>query len=114
MSWIGIFPGPGTFLDRFVTGGASNRIGFSSERFDELIQELAPKTQSRDLRFDLMSEAEKIFMQEVPVIPLYSRNGKHLVQTSVRGYYPNILEYRNFKQVSLDPAVGVWQWPSED
>ncbi|MEP0202776.1 MAG: peptide ABC transporter substrate-binding protein [Halioglobus sp.] len=114
MSWIGSFPGPGTFLDRFVTGGASNRIGFSSERYDELIQQIAPKAKSRDLRFDFMSEAEKIFMQEVPVIPLYNRNGKHLVQPSVQGYYPNILEYRNFKQVSLDPDAGVWQWPSED
>jgi oligopeptide transport system substrate-binding protein len=114
MGWIGSFLDPGTFLNRFTTHGTSNRTGYSDPRYDEIIEQLAPAALTRDRRFELMAEAESLFMQQYAIIPLYSYNGKHLVQPSVQGYHPNILEYRNFKQVSLDPGVGVWQWPNED
>lgn len=114
MGWIGSYLDPGTYLNRFTTHGATNRTGYSDARYDEIIEQLAPAAITRTQRFELLAEAENLFMQQSAIIPIYSYNGKHLVQPSLQGYHPNILEYRNFKQVSLDPDVGVWQWPSED
>jgi oligopeptide transport system substrate-binding protein len=114
MGWIGSYLDPGTYLNRFTTHGATNRTGYSDARYDEIIEQLAPAAKTRARRFELLAEAENLFMQQSAIIPIYSYNGKHLVQPSVQGYHPNILEYRNFKQVSLDPDVGVWQWPNED
>jgi oligopeptide transport system substrate-binding protein len=113
MGWIGVYIDPGTFLNRFTTDGATNRTGFSNARFDEIIETLAPAATTRQARFALMSEAEALFMREHAIIPIYSYNGKHLVQPSVQGYYPNVVEYRNFKHVSLDDSAGVWRWPDE-
>ena len=109
MGWIGVYLDPGTFLNRFTTQGATNRTGFSDARYDEIIEKLAPAAVSRTERYKLMGEAESLFMQQYATIPIYSYNGKHLVQPSVGGYYPNILEYRDFKRISLDSSMGAWQ-----
>jgi oligopeptide transport system substrate-binding protein len=114
MGWIGIYLDPGAFLNRFTTHGATNRTGFADARYDEIIETLAPAAKSRAERYALMAEAENILMQQYPLIPIYQHSSKHLVQPSVKGYYPNILELRNFKHITLEPSVGIWQWSSED
>ena len=114
MGWIGSFVDPGTFLNKFTTHGATNRTGFSNTRYDEIIKKLAPAASSRSERYTLMGEAEKLFMGQYALIPIFSYTGKHLVQPSVRGYYPNILENRNFKHISLNTLVGEWQWRNLD
>ena len=114
MGWIGSYLDPGTFLNRFTTQGATNRTGFSDMRYDEIIEKLAPAAVSRTERYALLGEAETLFMQQYAIIPIYSYTGKHLVQPSVGGYYPNILEYRNFKALSLNSTVAEWQWRTED
>ena len=114
MGWIGSFVDPGTFLNRFTTHGATNRTGFFDTRYDEIIEKLAPAASSRSERYTLMGEAENLFMEQYALIPIFSYTGKHLVQPSVRGYYPNILEGRNFKSLSLDASAGEWQWPNLD
>jgi len=114
MGWIGAYLDPGTFLNRFTTHGATNRTGFSNARYDEIIEKLAPAATSRTERYTLMGEAEALFMQEYAIIPIYSYNGKHLVQPSVGGFYPNIMEYRNFKHLTLDSSMGEWQRRTQD
>jgi oligopeptide transport system substrate-binding protein len=114
MGWIGAYLDPGTFLNRFTTHGATNRTGFTDTRYDEIIEKLAPAAASRRERYTLMGEAETLFMQQYAIIPIYSYTGKHLVQPSVGGYNPNILEYRNFKHLTLDPSMGEWQWRTKD
>jgi oligopeptide transport system substrate-binding protein len=114
MGWVGSFVDPGTFLNRFTTHGTTNRTGFSDTRYDEIIEKLAPTASSRSERYTLMGEAENLFMGQYAIIPLFSYTGKHLVQPSVRGYYPNILEGRNFKSLSLDASVVEWQWRNLD
>ena len=80
MGWIGFYVDPGTFLNRFTTGCATNRTGFSNARYDEIIETLAPAAITRQERYALMSEAETLFMQEHAIIPIYSYSGKHLIQ----------------------------------
>jgi len=114
MGWIGVYLDPGTFLNRFTTHGATNRTGFTDTRFDEIIEKLAPAATSLRERYTLMEEAESLFMGQYAIIPIYSYTGKHLVQPSVGGYYPNIMEYRDFKHISLDASMGEWQWRNKD
>lgn len=114
MGWIATYPDPLIFLNKFVTGGGTNRTGYSDARYDEIMKQLVPRAATREERFTLMYEAEQRFLAEMPVIPLLSYMGKHLVQPSVSGYWPNVLEYRNFKYVALDPDLGPWRWPEEN
>mgnify|MGYP001829242710 FL=1 len=113
MGWIGGSLDPGTFLGKFTTRGGTNRTGFSNARYDQIIEDLAPAATTLETRYALLAEAETLFMQEFALIPIFSYYGKHLVQPSVKGYYPNVLEIRNFKNMSLDASAPVWEWPAD-
>ena len=113
MGWIGNSLDPEEFLGKFTTRGGTNRTGFSNTRYDEIIEDLAPAATTLEARYELMAEAETLFMQEFALIPILSYNGRHLVQPSVKGYHPNVLEIRDFKNMSLDASAPVWAWPAE-
>ena len=50
----------------------------------------------------LLHEAETILMEQVPIVPIYTYNSKHLVHASVRGAPSNVLDITNFKYIELD------------
>ena len=109
MGWIASDLDPATYLNIFTSESGINRTGFSHARYDEIMLELAPAEADPELRTALMQEAEAILMDEVPVLPLYTYNSKHLVQPSVKGAPPNVLDLQNYKYISLDPAIPVWK-----
>lgn len=102
--WIGDYVDPNSFLDMFLTGGGNNNTGFASERYDEIILEEAPTKLDTDERFALYKEAETILIEEMPIIPLYTYQSKHLVHPSVKGRPVNIMDYTNYKYVYLEPV----------
>jgi len=76
--WIGDYADPNTFLDMFVTDGGNNNTGWSNKKYDELIK-LASKESDKNKRFDHFKAAEKILLEEMPVIPIYIYTIKKLV-----------------------------------
>lgn len=100
--WIGDYVDPNGFLDLFITDGGNNETGFSNARYDDIILREAPATQDRDARYALYHEAEQILMNDMPVIPLYIYQSKHLNHPSVKGMPFNIMDSRNWKRVYLE------------
>ena len=109
MGWIASSLDPAVFLDIFTSESGINRTGFSNERYDEIMLELAPAAADPAKRNDLMREAETLLLEAVPIIPLYTYNSKHLVQPSVEGAPPNVLDIQNFKFIKLNPDTPVWK-----
>lgn len=103
--WIGDYVDPNNFLDLFITGGGNNHTGFSNARYDEIILEQAPATRDRDERYALFHEAERLLMAEMPLIPLYVYQSKHLVRPSLKGMPSNIMDFYNWKYVYLEPQT---------
>ncbi len=100
--WIGDYVDPNTFLDMWVSGGGNNRTGWSNPRYDDLVLRQAPAATDRDSRYALLREAERILMDEMPVMPLFVYTSKSLIHPSVRGAPANLLDYVLFKQVWLE------------
>jgi oligopeptide transport system substrate-binding protein len=101
--WIGDYLDPNSFLDLWVTGGGNNRARWSNPDYDALIREAA-QTQNPDARFEQFGKAEAILMRELPIMPLYFYRSKSLVQPSVRGWHPNLLDHHPWKHISLQPS----------
>lgn len=101
--WIGDYADPASFLNLWVTGGGNNRTGWSNKEYDRLIAE-ADATRDPRQRFEIFQKAEEILMTEVPIIPFYFYRSKSLVQPSVKGWYPNILDHHPYKHVYLEGA----------
>lgn len=102
--WIGDYVDPNTFLEMYVTDGGNNKTGFSNARYDEIILREAPATLDREARYKLYKEAETILMDAMPILPIYTYSTKHLIDPSVKGMPPNIMDYQNFNYVSLESA----------
>jgi len=100
--WIGDYVDPYTFLGMYITDGGNNKTGFSNARYDEIILHEAPAELDKDKRFALYHEAETILLENMAILPIFTYQFKHLYQTSVKGMPDNIMDYYNYKYVSLD------------
>ena len=98
--WIADYIDPGTFLNLFVTGGGNNRSGWSHADYDEQIR-IAAMSADPDERLAAFAEAEAILAREAPVMPLYYYVSKSLIQPSVRGWTPNVLDRHPVKDLRL-------------
>lgn len=99
--WIGDVVDPINFLECFVTNGGNNRTGWSSPEYDDLLRR-ARQQHDLDERYALYQQAEAIFVDAVPVIPIYHYTRNFLIRPEVRGYPGNQLAHRVFHKVWLD------------
>lgn len=102
-SWIGDYVDPNTFLELYVSNGGNNRTGWSNARYDKLIARAA-NTQNQQQRYALFQQAEKILMNEMPVIPIYTYTSVYLISPDVKGWPSNILDYHAYKYVYLSSS----------
>lgn len=102
-AWIGDYVDPTTFLDMFMTGGGNNRTGWSNARYDELLLQAA-RTAEQSERYALLAAAEKILMDEVPIIPIYVYTQVRLISPDLRGWEHNILDQHPYKYLWLDDS----------
>ena len=101
--WIGDYADPNTFMDMFVTGGGNNQTGWSNKKYDELIAQAA-RTADQGARYKLFQEAEKLLLEEMPILPIYTYTNKALISPDVKGWDANILDTHPYKYVSLSPG----------
>lgn len=105
MTWIGDYLDPKSFLELFLGHTKYNPSDFSNPHYDELILKHAPAAKTQEERNAIYTEAETILMEFAPLIPLFTHTSKHLIHPDVRNMPPNILDFTNFKYVSLTPPV---------
>ena len=105
--WIGDYVDPNNFLDMWICNGGNNRTGWCNEEYDQLILERAPEAQSHQERLAIFAQAEKMLMEEMPVIPIYIYTSNTLVHPSVKNLNNNILNQASFKEIYLDNNSGV-------
>jgi oligopeptide transport system substrate-binding protein len=90
--WIGDYNDANTFLDLFESdAGEMNDPGYNSPKFDELVKGGALETDLAK-RETMLEQAEQVFLQDTPVIPIYFYTTKHLVKPAVQGWIDNIMD----------------------
>jgi len=101
-AWIADYADPNSFLDLWVSNGGNNRSGWSNKAYDACIKKAA-NTSDREKRFGIFQQAEKILMQDSPIMPIYFMRSKSLIQPSVKGWHSNALDHHPYKYISLEP-----------
>ncbi len=99
--WISDYVDPNSFLDLWITDGGNNRTGWSNPEYDKHIR-AASETQNITKRFDHFQQAEKILMQESPIMPIYFYRSKSLIKPSVKGWHPTLLDHHPYKHITLE------------
>jgi oligopeptide transport system substrate-binding protein len=100
-AWTGDYADPNTFLDMFVTDGPNNQTGWSNAEYDRLIE--AAKHVSAEERLKLLSQAERILMDELPILPIYFYVTKNMVNPRVKGFRSNIQDLHPLDLLSVEP-----------
>ncbi|MFU8821758.1 MAG: peptide ABC transporter substrate-binding protein [Gammaproteobacteria bacterium] len=90
--WIGDYNDAYNFLEILHSESGLNDSGWSNARFDELLA-LAAQEIDMTRRAEYMHEAERIIMDELPIIPVYLYVTKRLVKPWVGGYQSNIMDH---------------------
>lgn len=99
-AWIGDFMDPVTFLSMWTTGNGNNNTNWGDPKFDAFIEQAA-RTGDPSRRFQILHDAEDLFLSELPVVLVYWYTDAYLLQPSVRNWNPLVLDNHNYKYIDL-------------
>jgi oligopeptide transport system substrate-binding protein len=101
-SWIGDYSDPINFLEIFQNKADSvNNTGWENDRYRELL--LQAKMESDEtLRMEYMHDAERILMEEMPVLPIFYYTFSYLKQNKVNGVHLSDLGHLNFRSAYIE------------
>lgn len=102
--WIGDYPDPNTFLDLFLTDGANNNTGWSNAEYDALVKGAAAETDPAK-RMEMFVKAERILLDEVPVVPIYHDVSRNLVKPWVKGFFCDPQDMHPLTLLRVDRAA---------
>lgn len=95
---------PMTFSDLWLTGGGNNKMNYSNEKYDKLINDAQTTlAQSPIERYEALAEAERILLEEdAAIAPIYQRSSNLLVNEKVENFTYHLVgpEY-SFKWTSV-------------
>jgi len=111
--WIGDFPSPESFLINFYgalvpddknTPSIVNGARYNNKEFDALFEKgLHAKTSKEANEF--FAEAEKVLMQDPPMVILFYGENLWLKQASLKNFHTNGMNYLDFTSVYLDKTA---------
>lgn len=89
--WIGDYDDPFTYLELLRTTAGQNDTGYSNPEYDRLVT-ASQSALEPHARMELMQEAERVMLADMPILPLYIYVRARLVQPWVGGYESNIMD----------------------
>jgi oligopeptide transport system substrate-binding protein len=100
-AWIGDFPDPVNFLDLFLSdAGERNDAGYNNPEYDRLQAEAA-NTADPAARMKLLEQAERIFLDDHVMVPIYHYTSQHMISPKVAGWEFNVLDVHRGKYLAL-------------
>lgn len=111
--WIADFPSPENFLWLMYGKDVPDEIGvvsypntsrFKNAEFDKLY-EMALNSKTLEESYKHFMDAEKIMLDESPILPLYYDESYRILQSYVKNFPNNAMQFRDFSEVYLDKSA---------
>ncbi len=102
-SWKGDYNDAHTFLSVLQSQNAANLPGYTSKQYDDLMHRAASQSDLNRRRL-ILEEAERVLLNDQPLIPIYFYVSKHLVKPRISGWGDNVLDYHYSQHLSLEAA----------
>jgi len=101
-SFLHDYADPINAIESFITGSSMNRTGWSNAEFDKLIADAKTETDP-SARWQLLMDAEKVLMDEMPIFPIHFYNQVSLQKPGISGILRHPVGYLDLK--SADKIV---------
>jgi oligopeptide transport system substrate-binding protein len=100
-AWIGDYRDAFTFAEINGSNHGMNDTGYRNPRYDEL---LAASMRESDpaRRRALLEEAERLLLEDQPLMPIYFYVNRRVVKPWVRGWAPNLLDFHPTRYFYLE------------
>jgi len=98
--WVGDYDDATTFSDVLKSGQGHNYTGWSSARYDAALAQAARQADPAQRRAHLEA-AERIVLEEWPLIPVYFNVSARLVKPRVAGWENNVLNHHYSKDLKI-------------
>jgi oligopeptide transport system substrate-binding protein len=99
-SWIADYQDPETFLGISRKASGNNHSNFSSPKYEELMDKAAAAGGNPEERYKLLSEAERVLIDEVGQIPLLYYSFHNIVSPKLAGYEDNVMDVHPSRFIS--------------
>ncbi|MDP9090372.1 MAG: peptide ABC transporter substrate-binding protein [Pseudomonadota bacterium] len=100
LAWVADFNDANNFLETLSTPSNNNDEKYSNSGFDKLI-ERASLTADASIRRSILESAERLMLDDYPIIPLYHFVSKRLVKPYVHGVHPSPTDRVPSKAISI-------------
>ena len=103
-AWLADMADPMDFLALFLTDAPYNNTGFASEQYDSLLGR-ARVEPDHATRNQLMEQAEKLLMDDLPISPVFNYTDVLAVHDYISGIHANKMAQHGLKSVRIDQAA---------
>lgn len=101
-AWIGDYDDASAFLDILRSSDGKNDEAYASAGYDTLLAQ-AQQQPDATLRRGMLEQAERLMLDDMPVLPIYYYESKHLVKPYVAGWTDNPLDVHYSKDLKVLP-----------
>ncbi|EFM10993.1 extracellular solute-binding protein family 5 [Paenibacillus curdlanolyticus YK9] len=84
--WGADYNDPMTYIDLFTSKSGNNNTGFASKEYDDLVAKAYASSDAKE-RMALIKQAEKLFMDDLPIMPLYYYSDVYLEKPGFKGIF---------------------------
>ena len=98
--WIGDYNDAYTFAELFASESALNDSGYLNPRYDQLLRAASSEGDPRE-RAELLQQAERQLLEDLPILPLYFYVTSRMVKPWVGGFTPNIMDHHRSKNFHI-------------
>jgi oligopeptide transport system substrate-binding protein len=84
-AWGADYNDPMTFLDMWITGSDFNDAQWNNDKYNDLIKQAKAEVDAKK-RMQLLYEAEKLLMEEMPIGPYVHRGSSFIMKKYVKGW----------------------------
>src|SRR5690606_34161953 len=103
-AWVADYNDPQSFLYLFQTrAGPMNYPGYSSPRYDELVDRSAYVLDVEE-RAAILAEAEQTLLDDAPIAPLWHEVNRNLVNPRVTGWVDNAVDIHRTRYLCFADA----------
>jgi oligopeptide transport system substrate-binding protein len=91
-SWIGDYDDAFTFAELLRSTSGQNDPGYDNPEYDRLL-DAAQAELDLERRAELLEQAERVMLADMPILPLYFYVSKHMIKPWVQGRQSNIMDH---------------------
>jgi oligopeptide transport system substrate-binding protein len=99
--WNADYKDPGTFLDLAKTGAGNNYADYSNKDYDALLVKAAVEADQAK-RMQYLSDAEAIFVRDMPNVPLLFYANHNVVSPKIKGFKDNVMDIHPSRWISKE------------